>query len=239
VCTRSVCECRVATSWPRVSHMCIARPGLHVASHTPIWAAAHMGGRAVGQNGDATYAIPPYATPLRVGDPRVRPPVACGGVRCREPERGCEKRRSDTQRKLKIKLQLRTTPLARSRGTCRRSWAAWELARPISAAASTSTRSSSGAPSWARADQEPPPARAWSPPTPTTAPSEAPSPGETPRDPKQPWDPKTAMKVGARSARDRHRRARGRSRGARGRFGAQLTWEAEVEEVGLYPELGS
>jgi len=84
-----------------------------------------------------------------------------------------------------------------------------------------------------------PPARAWSPPTPTTAPSEAPSPGETPRDPKQPWDPKTAMKVGARSARDRHRRARGRSRGARGRFGAQLTWEAEVEEVGLYPELGS
>jgi len=30
------------------------------------------------------------------------------------------------------------------------------------------------------------------------------------------------MKVGARSARDRHRRARGRSRGAGGRFGAQL-----------------
>jgi hypothetical protein len=96
-----------------------------------------------------------------------------------------------------------------------------------------------GAPSWARADQEPPPARAWSPPTPTTAPSEAPSPGETPRDPKQPCDPQTAMKVGARSARDRHRRARGRSRGACGRFGAQLSWEAEVEEVGLYPELGS
>jgi hypothetical protein len=57
-----------------------------------------------------------------------------------------------------------------------------------------------GAPSWARADQEPPPARAWSPLTPTTAPSEAPSPGETPRDPKQPCDPNTAMKVGARSA---------------------------------------
>ena len=160
---------------------------------------------------------------------RTTPPSMCDVERVgARAGSGC--RSVDHTASLKLKLiHLSTTP---GHVTCRRSWGGHGSSRDRFQQDSSSQHvdqvSSSGAPSWARADQEPPPARAWSPPTPTTAPSEAPSPGETPRDPKQPRDPNTAMKVGARSARDRHRRARGRSRGARGRFGAQLTWEAEI-----------